>query len=597
LRNTVVWYFYTSRQQPKENIMRKRRVLGFVSLLTVLALFGAAAVADDHGGSGSDSKGFDFTGTIQALPSSGLTGDWMVANKTVHVTVATGIKQEDGVAAIGASVEVKGSLRTDGSVDASQIEVKRGANAGNPKETDFAGAVQTLPGTANLVGDWMVGGKTVHVTASTRLNQEGGTFAVGSSVEVKGTVRTDGSIDATDIELRSSAPGGKPAGQTSFRGAIESLPTGGVVGDWKVSGKIVHVTTATRIEHASGALMVGAFVEIQGTTRSDGSIDATNIEVKFAPPAGTPPPTEFRGAVESLPAAAGFIGDAVVSGRTIHITATTRIDQEDGALAVGAMVDVKGTAETDGSLDATRIDVEFGPDSAAAGQANDFHLSATVRKAGLNGSFFTTNLTLSNTGTADATVTIKFLGHDRDGRGGIERTLTVPAGATLTINDLLGSFFGIGDDFGGVRITSNVPTLVVDSTTGTPSDQGSFGQQLRATEHNDLITSDRPRSIAGVRSNGAFRTNLMLTNATESPLDVDVKLISSDGRELGSSRIHLEPLEMHQMNDAPRELGGGAETGDDARLVLSTPTSNGAFAAAASRIDNASNDPSALIPR
>jgi len=563
-----------------------------VSLLAVFALLGTAAVA---------AGAFDFTGAISALPSSGLTGDWTVAGKTVHVTGTTEIKQELGAAAVGAVVEVKGSLRADGSVDATRIEVKSaapgtGGNPGEP-ENDFVGAVQSLPGTASLVGDWTVGGKTVHVTASTSLNSEGGTFAVGSSVEVKGTARTDGSIDATRIELKSGAPGGIPAGEKSFRGAIESLPGTGFAGDWKVSGKTVHVTAATSIDAEHGTPVVGAFVEVQGTSRSDGSIDATKIEVKFAQPAGTPAPTEFRGAVESLPATAGFVGDAVVSGRTVHITTTTRIEQEDGALAVGAMVEVKGTARTDGSLDATRIEVEFGEDSAASGQANDFHLSSAARKAGLNGSFFTTSLTLSNTGAADATVTIKFLGHDRDGRDGIERTITVPAGATVKIDDLLGSFFGIGDDFGGVRITSNVPTLVVDSHTGTPSGQGSFGQQLRATEHNDLITSNRPRSIAGVRSNGAFRTNLMLTNATGKPLDVDVKLMGADGRERGSSRIHLEPLEMHQMNDAPRELAGGAEIGDDSRLVLSTATPNGAFAAAASRIDNVSNDPSALLPR
>jgi hypothetical protein len=359
----------------------------------------------------------------------------------------------------------------------------------------------------------------------------------------------------------------------------------------------VHVPATIRLEAEHGTPAVGAFVEIQGTTRPDGSIDATKIEVKFAPPAGMPAPTEFRGAVEALPAAAGFVGDAVVSRRTIHIATTTRISQEDGALAVGAMVEVKGTARTDGSLDATRIEVEFGEDSAASGQSNDFHLSSAARKSGQHGSFFTTSVTLSNSGTADATVTIKFLGHDRDGRDGIERTITLNAGATLTIDDLLGSFFGIGDDYGGVRITSNVPTLVVDSHTGTPSGEGSFGQQLRATEHNDLVTRDRSRSIAGVRSNGRFRTNLMLTNATDKPLDVDVRLIGPDGHERGSARIHLEPLEMHQMNDAPRELGEGAETGDDSRLVLSTATPNGAFAAAASRIDNVSNDPSALLSR
>jgi hypothetical protein len=573
--------------------MRFRSVWGYASLLVVLALLGSAAVADDHGSPGS--KDFEFSGTVQALPASGMSGDWMVSGKTVHVTATTRIKLDHGPAAVGAAVEGKGSLNTDGSISASEIEVKEAEKDENEK--DFVGAITALPGTASFLGDWTVGGKTVHVTASTSLNPESGVFAVGASVEVEGTTRTDGSIDATKIELKSHAPGAMPPGEMDFRGAIESLPASGLAGDWMVSGKTVHVTATTRIETEHGTPAVGAFVDIEGTTRADGSIDAAKIEVKSAPPPGTPAPTEFRGAVESLPATAGFVGDAVVSGRTVHITTTTRIEQEDGALAVGAMVEVKGTAQTDGSLDATRIEVEFGEDSAASGQANDFHLSSAARKAGLNGSFFTTSLTLSNTGAADATVTIKFLGHDRDGRGGLARAITVPAGATLTINDLLGSFFGIGDDFGGVRITSNVPTLVVDSHTGTPSGQGSFGQQLRATEHNDLITSNRPRSIAGVRSNGSFRTNLMLTNATEKPLDVDVKLMGADGRERGSARIHLEPLEMRQMNDAPRELGDGADTGDDARLVLSTSTTKGAFAAAASRIDNVSNDASALLPR
>jgi hypothetical protein len=563
-----------------------------VSLLVVLALVGLAAVADDHGGS----KDFEFSGTIQALPASGATGDWMVSGKTIHVADTTRIELDHGAAAVGSSVEGKGTLNTDGSITASEIEVKGAENNDNENENDFVGMITALPGTASFVGDWTVGGKTVHVSATTVLNSEGGTFAVGASVEVEGTTRADGSIDATKIEMKNAAPGAMQPGESDFRGAIEALPASGVVGDWTVSGKTVHVTASTRIDMEHGTPAVGAFVEVEGTTRSDGSIDAVQIEVKMAPPAGTPAPHEFKGSVDSLPATPGFVGDAVVSGVTIHISTTTRIDQEDGMLAVGAMVEVKGTTRADGSIDATRIEVEFGEDNGAAGQANDFHLSSVARKAGLNGSFFSTSLTLSNTGSADATVTVKFLGHDQDGRNGLARTVTVPAGATLTINDLLGSFFGIGDDFGGVRITSNVPTLVVDSHTGTPSGSGSFGQQLRATEHNDLVTTARSRSIAGVRSDGAFRTNLMLTNATEKPLDVDVRLVGADGRDLGSTRVHLDPLEMHQVNDAPRALAGG-DVGDDARLVLSTATPNGAFAAAASRIDNASNDPSALVPR
>ena len=249
-----------------------RRVLGSVFLVVAFSLLGFAAAADDHGG-GSDT--FDFSGTIQALPPSGTTGDWTVGSKIVHVAATTEIRQQDGAAAVGASVEVRGSLRADGSVDASRIDVRHAASTGGPKDDDFVGAVTALPGASSLVGDWTVGGKTVHVAASTRLDSSHGAFAVGSSVEVKGTRRTDGSIDATEIESKSSAPAGTPPGQTSFRGAIESLPAMSVVGDWRVSGKTVHVAATTRIEQGGGTLVVGGFVEVQGTGRSDGSIDAT----------------------------------------------------------------------------------------------------------------------------------------------------------------------------------------------------------------------------------------------------------------------------------------------------------------------------------
>jgi hypothetical protein len=45
-----------------------------------------------------------------------------------------------------------------------------------------------------------------------------------------------------------------------------------------------------------------------------------------------------------------------------------------------------------------------------------------------------------------------------------------------------------------------------------------------------------------------------------------------------------------------RDLGVAAETAG-ARLVLSTPTANGAFAAYASVIDATTNDPRTLLPR
>src|SRR5262249_48388325 len=49
---------------------------------------------------------------------------------------------------------------------------------------------------------------------------------------------------------------------------------------------------------------------------------------------------EFRGVIESLPNTAGFIGDWMVSGRKVHVSAATKIDHDDGQVMVGANVKV-----------------------------------------------------------------------------------------------------------------------------------------------------------------------------------------------------------------------------------------------------------------
>ncbi len=71
---------------------------------------------------------------------------------------------------------------------------------------------------------------------------------------------------------------------------------------------------------------------------------------------------KLTGIVESLPSTPGFVGDWVVSGTTVHVTSSTEIDQEDGALAVGATVEVEGTAESDGSITADKVEVKEASD-------------------------------------------------------------------------------------------------------------------------------------------------------------------------------------------------------------------------------------------
>ena len=73
--------------------------------------------------------------------------------------------------------------------------------------------------------------------------------------------------------------GGGGGGETSFQGTIQSLPNGGFIGDWRVAGRTVHVSAATEIRQEKGPAVVGAQVEVRGTTQADGSTNATRVEV------------------------------------------------------------------------------------------------------------------------------------------------------------------------------------------------------------------------------------------------------------------------------------------------------------------------------
>jgi len=229
---------------------------------------------------------------------------------------------------------------------------------------EFVGIVQSLPATSGLIGDWQVGGKTVHVTNATRIKQEYGSVALGVTVEVKGTWQPDGSLIAFSVEVKNGSGWNPSSQKVKFIATVTTLPSTGWVGDWTVNGNVngnayttvtVHVSTWTKISQEHGQITVGSFVKIEGLLQTDGSVNASDIEVVENRP--TPGSTaEFYGRIEALPAA-GLIGDWTVSNRVVHISATTRIEQKYGTVAIGAFVKIKGVTRADGTVDAQEIEV------------------------------------------------------------------------------------------------------------------------------------------------------------------------------------------------------------------------------------------------
>ena len=295
---------------------------------------------------------FEFGGKIEDLPSTASrVGDWKVGGKVVHVSSSTKLIQEKGQAAVGVFVEVEGLLQLDGSVNASEIEVKPDGIAGVPVK--FVGKVEKISSATGRLGEWIISGRKVNITAQTQVKANGGDFMIGSLVEVEGVIQNDGSIIATKLELKPT-PTPPPMG-VYFRGTIETLPTTtNFVGDWKISGRMVKVTDKTALNQDKGKFVVGASVDVSGTI-TDNVVTASRIAVVVVNP---PNRVEFTGVVATLPGTSNFVGDWKVGERVVHVTAQTKLDQSKGGIAVGALVEVEGTQRADRSVDATEIEVK-----------------------------------------------------------------------------------------------------------------------------------------------------------------------------------------------------------------------------------------------
>jgi len=382
---------------------RIRRATGALGLVFLAFLCATPALADDDENENEDQ--IEFTGAVQAMPASGLIGNWTIAGKTVQTNASTEFDQENGQLAVGAVVTVEGTLQSDGSVLAEQIEVKVGVGAppppgGGEDEGEFTGAIQSLPA-SGLLGTWQVAGRAVQVVSTTTLEQENGGFAVGAIVEVEGLPDANGVIVASKIELIS---GGAPAPQpepedVEIVGTIDALPASGLIGTWQVAGRAVVVTAATELDAENGAFAVGVTVEVEGSLDSTGTLVASQIETK--PGSGASEPAlEFFGTINALPTGtSGLIGVWNVGGKLVNVTAQTVIDAEEAPIAVGAVVEVSGWLQADGMVDAHEIETRtqigampgIGPEAVEFFDSQNGHFfltASTAEIAALDGGAF-----------------------------------------------------------------------------------------------------------------------------------------------------------------------------------------------------------------
>ncbi len=231
---------------------------------------------------------WSFHGNVLERPASGLSGDWRIADWTVRVTQTTRWTQENGPVSRGACVRVSGRL-LENTVAAEDVEVLSSSggcgalSAPELQQLKFHGAVQRLP-QSGLLGDWLVGGRLLRVSAATQMLTGNRQPSMGVCVEAEGQLQnSDGSIAASRIlsqtEVSACAPAGATGGGSAFYGVIESQPAGAGPGDWRIGARTVRVPATASLDLSNGTPAPGACVQVHGSLQPDGILLAARVQV------------------------------------------------------------------------------------------------------------------------------------------------------------------------------------------------------------------------------------------------------------------------------------------------------------------------------
>ncbi len=347
--------------------------ISVLAMATLLAGLGACG----GGSGGSKDSVTPATGTLSAGVITGF--------GSVYVD---GVRYDT----TSAQVTMDGETATQSQLKVGQYVEVKGHAQGGAHHADVIRYHNVLEGpitSINTVASSFVAmGQTVLLTLDTSLGDniqpasiDG--LKIGDVVEVSGIVPAAGAIDATRIDMK---PDGGPY---EVAGYVTNLTE--ATHRFSINDLVVDYAGANMDDFATGDPSAGDLVLVKGFTFDpDGAFAATRVELRsddwLMPGQGDV--VDVEGTIVEFESATAF----KVGGW--HVTTTPGTTYENGTvanLADGVMVKVKGAADANGTLVATRICFE---------QVNTVRIVAQVGKVAADGSIELLGLTVA---TDDAT--------------------------------------------------------------------------------------------------------------------------------------------------------------------------------------------------
>ena len=238
---------------------------------------------------------------------------------------------------------------------------------------------------------------------------------------------------------------------------------------------------------------------------------------------------------------------------------------------------------------------------------------AVAHADGLNASMYQSDVRLANTSADVMRYLLNFTLSRTDGtQSGQSTTIEVDPGATLALDDILTTFFGLGSDGGsatgtleirplsttpGAGASSAAPSVsVASSRTFNAAPSGTFGEFIPAIPFSQFIANTSPKSVLSLQQisqNAAYRTNLGLVEGAGENATVVIHVFDNTGNEVSQIPMALQPGEHRQINSF---LQANAINLSEGRVEVEVTSTTGKVSAYASVVDDGTNDPFLVSP-
>jgi hypothetical protein len=225
-------------------------------------------------------------------------------------------------------------------------------------------------------------------------------------------------------------------------------------------------------------------------------------------------------------------------------------------------------------------------------------IPAAALAAGLEGSFFRTDIDLNNVGSTDLTYELLWLPRGADNSEAVHSdTFSLAPGAGVRYANVLDEVFGLEpDQIGALAVeASGIDLLAMSRTYNLPSAKvaGTFGQELAGIPADRMIASGVKKRIIFLNENDDVRANVGCQNGSEQTVRVFIELFNSEGDSLEVKTMDLAPWSNNQItrvfrNYSPVEAG---------YVDVWTNTEGASIYCYGSVLDNLTSDPTTVLPQ